>query len=147
MSLQWMTAADVMSAPAPAPSPRAAGTHVVHNVPADPLVYDAFKSDPVLAAAIERSGASWAEASIAELGKLIGSSELQELALAANQHAPLLHTHDRFGRRLDRVEFHPAYHELMRLSYASKGPFVGVDRQSSGSAGSARRALVSLEPG
>jgi putative acyl-CoA dehydrogenase len=120
MSLQWMTAADAMSAPTPAPSPRAAGTHVVHNVAADPLVYDAFESDPVLAAAIERSGASWAEASIAALGKLIGSSELQELARAANQHAPRLHTHDRFGRRLDRVEFHPAYHELMRLSYASK---------------------------
>jgi AidA-like protein len=87
MSLQWMTAADVMSAPTPASSPRAAGTHVVHNVPADPLVYDAFKSNPVLAVAIERSGASWAEASIAELGKLIGSSELQELARAANQQS------------------------------------------------------------
>ena len=38
----------------------------------------------------------------------------------ANHHKPVLHTHDEFGRRLDRVEYHPAYHELMRLAYASR---------------------------
>lgn len=120
MRLQVMTDANVVNAPAPTPSSRASGTHTVHNMPCDRLVYDAFQSDPVLAPAIGRAGASWSEPFLAELGVLIGSSELQDLASAANHHAPVLHTHDRFGRRIDRVEYHPAYHELMRLSYASR---------------------------
>jgi putative acyl-CoA dehydrogenase len=120
MSSQLLTATDVMIAPAPAPSPRATRTHEIRNMPFDPPVYNAFVLDAVLAATLRSSGASWVEASLADLGALIGSAELQELARAANKHTPVLHTHDRFGRRLDRVEYHPAYHELMRLSYASK---------------------------
>jgi putative acyl-CoA dehydrogenase len=111
---------DVMAAPTPAPCPRATGTHEVRNMPADLPGYNAFTSDPVLTAATGRAGALWAQGELSELGALIGSAELEELARAANKHTPVLHTHDRFGRRLDRVEFHPAYHELMRLSYASR---------------------------
>jgi putative acyl-CoA dehydrogenase len=110
----------VMATPAPAPSPRAARTHEVRNMPADPPDYNAFHSDAVLAAVIRSAGASWAEEPLGDLGGLIGSAALQELARAANEYAPVLRTHDRFGRRIDRVEYHPAYHELMRLSYASK---------------------------
>jgi putative acyl-CoA dehydrogenase len=111
---------DVMLAPAPAPSPRATRAYDVRNMPWTPLVYNAFTSDAVLAAVIRRAGAAWVDAALAALGTLIGSPELQELARAANHHPPVLHTHDRFGRRLDRVEYHPAYHELMRLAYASQ---------------------------
>lgn len=120
MSSPLLTAMNVMLAPTPAPSPWAAATHEVRNMPSDPIVFDAFGSDAVLAQALRRAGASWIEPSLAELGTLVGSAESQDLARAANQHVPVLHTHDRFGRRLDRVEYHPAYHELMRLAYASK---------------------------
>jgi putative acyl-CoA dehydrogenase len=111
---------DVLAAQAPGPCPRATGTHEVRNMPADLPGCNAFTTDPVITAAIGRSGASWAEPEVRGLGELIGSPGLEELARAANKCVPVLHTHDRFGRRLDRVEFHPAYHELMRLSYASK---------------------------
>jgi putative acyl-CoA dehydrogenase len=47
------------------------------------------------------------------LGAEAGSSAMQIHARLANQHAPVLHTHDRFGRRIDQVEFHPGYHALM----------------------------------
>ncbi|XSC48248.1 acyl-CoA dehydrogenase family protein [Bradyrhizobium sp. RDT10] len=54
------------------------------------------------------------------VGRLIGSAALCELAREANENKPILRTHDRFGRRIDRVEYHASYHELMRLAYASK---------------------------
>ena len=47
------------------------------------------------------------------LGAEAGSAEMQTHARLANQHAPVLHTHDRFGHRIDQVEFHPSYHTLM----------------------------------
>jgi len=109
-----------MTAPAPAPSPRARRTHDVQNMPFDEPDYNVFEADQVLAAVLRTSGASWIEPMLSEFGDLIGSSGLESLAAAANRQPPVLHTHDRFGRRIDRVEYHPSYHELMRLSYASK---------------------------
>jgi len=120
--LQMPIGADVLSAPAPAPSPNAArsSTHAVRNMPVDPPDYNAYGCDPALADLVASSDASWVGEQLTSLGALIGSAGLQELARAANEHKPVLHTHDRFGRRIDRVEYDPAYHELMRLSYASK---------------------------
>jgi hypothetical protein len=116
--LELLLGPDVMTAPAPAPSLRSTRTHEIVNV-FDPLVHDAYESDAVLSDVIARAGASWAEASLAEVGTLVGSAELQHLADKANRHTPVLHTHDRFGQRVDRVEYHASYHELMRLAYAS----------------------------
>jgi putative acyl-CoA dehydrogenase len=45
----------------------------------------------------------------------MGSARVLELGELANRHGPILHTRDRFGRRIDEVEFHPAWHELMRM--------------------------------
>src|SRR2546430_12020153 len=67
-------------------------------------------------AALRREGADWAEDGIGELGRLAGSARAQELGRQANENPPRLRTHDRFGHRIDEVEFHPAWHELMRLS-------------------------------
>jgi putative acyl-CoA dehydrogenase len=47
------------------------------------------------------------------LGAEMGSAEMQRHARLANAHPPVLHAHDRFGRRIDQVEFHPSYHALM----------------------------------
>ncbi len=52
-------------------------------------------------------------AGLPELGRLAGSAEVIELARLANIHEPVLRTHDRYGHRIDEVEFHPAWHELM----------------------------------
>ena len=52
------------------------------------------------------------------LGRFVLSPEAQELARLANTETPKLRTHDRQGRRIDLVEFHPAYHALMRRSVA-----------------------------
>lgn len=88
-------------------------THRVTNqVP--PLVdYDLFGSDPALQEALEREGAGWARDAASAFGKAIGSAETIALGEAAGRHAPVLHSFDRFGQRIDHVEFHPAYHALM----------------------------------
>lgn len=51
------------------------------------------------------------------MGDLVGSERVQILAAQANRYAPELKTHDRFGNRIDAVEYHPAYHELMALAF------------------------------
>lgn len=112
--------ADVMAARTPLPAPRARAAHQVGNMPFDLPDHDAYHADIALKGVIANAGATWAEAELTSVGRLAGSAEVAELARLANQHAPELHTHDRFGRRLDRVEYHPAYHELMRLAYRSK---------------------------
>jgi putative acyl-CoA dehydrogenase len=89
-----------------------AATHDVFNqVP--PLAGHDVAADPALLAAISTYGAAPVLPELHELGRLAGSAEVLEQARLANVHAPVLHTHDRYGRRLDEVEFHPAWHQLM----------------------------------
>jgi putative acyl-CoA dehydrogenase len=78
--------------------------------------YNLFKTDGVLVEALEREGAGWARARLEEFGRLTGTEEAIRWGFQANENPPLLHTHDRFGHRIDEVEFHPAWHSLMRLS-------------------------------
>jgi len=54
------------------------------------------------------------------LGELCGSAAMQAHARMANTHSPRLLTHDRFGRRIDQVEFHPSYHALMEAACAAR---------------------------
>jgi putative acyl-CoA dehydrogenase len=65
---------------------------------------------------MKREGADWAAARATELGAICGRPEVIELGVQANASPPVLRTHDRYGHRIDFVEYHPAYHELMRLS-------------------------------
>jgi putative acyl-CoA dehydrogenase len=95
-------------------------THEVTNQPPELEDYNAYDQDRVLVEAVHREGAGWAEDKIRQLGALVGSSRLQALARLANRHPPELRTHDRFGHRTDIVEFHPAYHELMRLAFGAE---------------------------
>jgi hypothetical protein len=62
----------------------------------------------------------WAWEKLRRAGAIVGSEEGQQLAPSANRHLPELRTHDRFGHRIDQVEFHPAYHELMRLIFSTE---------------------------
>jgi putative acyl-CoA dehydrogenase len=87
-------------------------THEVTNQPPPLVGYDA-SADPALLDALRREGAGWAEPGLRQLGLLAGSEQAQENGRLANEHPPKLRTHDRYGHRVDEVEFHPAWHELM----------------------------------
>src|SRR5689334_2151665 len=89
-------------------------THEVTNqVP--PLLYD-VADDPALLEGVRREDAGWAEDELHELGRLAGSEQGQEWGRVANENPPVLRTHDRYGHRIDEVEFHPYWHELMRVA-------------------------------
>jgi putative acyl-CoA dehydrogenase len=98
---------------------RAAATHEVLNQ-APPLEnYNVFESDRTLVESLRREGGDWAEERAREIGALAGSARLIRWGAEANENPPRLRAHDRYGNRIDEVEFHPAWHELMRL---------GIDR-------------------
>jgi len=88
-------------------------THEVTNqVP--PLVgHDPIAGDAALSEACLRHADATALASLAELGAIAGSEQALEWGRLANENPPRLRTHDRYGHRVDEVEFHPAWHELM----------------------------------
>jgi putative acyl-CoA dehydrogenase len=91
-------------------------THEVLNQPPPLVNYNPFSSDPVLTDALDRDGAQWARAQLTDFGSRIGGEEAIRWGFQANENPPVLRTHDRFGHRIDEIEFHPAWHELMRLS-------------------------------
>ncbi|WP_394841178.1 isovaleryl-CoA dehydrogenase [Pendulispora brunnea] len=91
-------------------------THEVANVPPALVDYNLFTTDRVLAEATEREGAGWATADLTAFGEKLGRAETIELGFLANRNLPILHTHDRTGRRRDEVEYHPSWHELMSIS-------------------------------
>jgi len=106
-----------MTPPEPAPSiPDRHATHVVKNQASAAVGFNAFDDDAVLSAAVARE-APWAAARCSELGRLAGDEAIQELARLANRNLPELKTHDRYGHRIDWVEFHPSWHELMALAW------------------------------
>jgi len=101
------------------PDERATGfaTHEVLNQPGPFENYNAYAGDTPLVEAVRVFAGDWAADHLKRAGTLVGSAEVQCLARQANRHLPELRTHDRFGHRVDIVEFHPAYHELMALIF------------------------------
>ncbi|MFI0776752.1 acyl-CoA dehydrogenase family protein [Streptomyces sp. NPDC021212] len=93
-------------------------THEVLNQ-APPLAGFSTADDPALLEALRRDGAEWAEPRVREVGARAGSAEVQDWARMAEEHPPVLHTHDRYGHRIDEVEYHPAYHRLMSVAVES----------------------------
>ncbi|MEW2577022.1 acyl-CoA dehydrogenase family protein [Streptomyces syringium] len=93
-------------------------THEVLNQ-APPLTGFTTADDPALLEALRRHGGGWGEAEVRELGARAGSQETQEQSRLAEAHPPVLRTHDRFGHRVDEVEFHPAWHALMAAAVES----------------------------
>jgi putative acyl-CoA dehydrogenase len=90
-------------------------THAVANQPPSLEDYDLFATDPVLPGIVRRK-AAWAEAELAAFGRALGSAETLEQGALANRNPPLLRAFDRYGHRIDAVEFHPAWHQLMGLA-------------------------------
>ncbi|MEW2318029.1 DNA alkylation response protein [Streptomyces bauhiniae] len=102
--------------PMPEQSPPPA-THDVTNQPPPLAPYDA-SADAALLEGLRREGAGWAEDGVRLLGLRAGGAEAQEWGELANRHEPELRTHDRYGNRVDEVEFHPSWHHLMRTAVA-----------------------------
>ncbi|MFH8341977.1 acyl-CoA dehydrogenase family protein [Streptomyces sp. AM6-12] len=90
-------------------------THDVTNQPPPLAPYDS-SDDTALLEGLRREGAGWAEEEIRRLGARAGSARAQDWAEQANAHEPVLRTHDRYGNRVDEVEFHPSWHHLMRAA-------------------------------
>lgn len=93
-----------------------AATHNVENQPGYLQNYNSFQSDTALQQALEREGAGDAHDDLLAFGQLAGSASSIELGFQANAHKPKLYTHDRYGHRVDYVEFHPSYHKLMNTA-------------------------------
>ena len=92
-------------------------TDEVINQPPPLTGGNAWRGDPLLIQLAERFSDP-VRKDLDALGKFVMTQEAQELARLANNDTPKLRTHDRQGRRLDLVEYHPAYHALMRRSIA-----------------------------
>ncbi|RKT54827.1 acyl-CoA dehydrogenase family protein [Saccharothrix australiensis] len=92
-------------------------THEVTNQPPPTAPYDA-SADAALLEGLRREGAGWAEDDVRRLGAHAGSPEAQRWAEEANAVEPVLRTHDRYGNRIDEVDFHPAWHHLVRVAVA-----------------------------
>ncbi|MFJ8392172.1 acyl-CoA dehydrogenase family protein [Streptomyces sp. NPDC094144] len=99
-------------------TPRSHPTALTHEVTnqTPPLTGHDVADDAVLLEGVRREGAEWHTEELHRLGRLVGSEEAQRWADQANDYEPVLRTHDRYGHRVDEVEFHPAYHELMDTS-------------------------------
>ncbi|OYY99887.1 MAG: DNA alkylation response protein, partial [Polaromonas sp. 28-63-22] len=117
-------------------------THDVINQSVPLVGYNLFETNRPLQAALEFNAPALDTTALGTLGAALGSADMQTHARLANTHAPELHSHDRFGRRIDTVEFHPSYHALMTLAtgaglhgtpWASPDP----DRQPNGEDSSA----------
>ncbi len=88
----------------------------VVNQPPPLEPYNLFASDIVLREAVRREQAEWAEGGLNALGVTLGRPETVKLGFDANRNPPQLRTLDRYGHRLDEVEFHPAWHELLAIA-------------------------------
>ena len=93
-----------------------ADTHELSNLSSELCDYNMYTEDAALTEAVRREGAQWAESELSAFGKMTGSADYLELGHLANKFIPELETHDRFGKRIDLVKYHPAYHQLMKTA-------------------------------
>lgn len=91
-------------------------THEVSNQPPEFAPRNLYATDTALREAALREGSDWLDAPLAALGEAVGSEQVLEWGEQANRFPPELTTFDRYGRRIDEVRFHPAYHALMTLA-------------------------------
>jgi putative acyl-CoA dehydrogenase len=118
-------------------------THSVTNQPPPLTGHDVYTADKALVAAVERHTDPGAldevRSELAALGRTSGSAQVQEWGTQANDNPPRLRTHDRYGHRVDEVDFHPAWHRLL-----GKGVSAGLTAAWNRPAGHVRRAAAFL---
>jgi len=90
-------------------------THEISNQAPELQDYNIFSRDAALKEGVQRGHAEWHAGQLERFGAELGSKEVLQLGELANHHLPELQTHDRFGRRIDQVDFHPSWHSLLAL--------------------------------
>ncbi|MEU9579233.1 acyl-CoA dehydrogenase family protein [Streptomyces chilikensis] len=99
-------------------------THSVTNQPPPLTGYDVYSADRALTDAVERhldpELLDEARRELSGLGRSAGSAQVQDWGRLANENPPKLRTHDRYGHRIDEVEFHPSWHQLMRKGISAQ---------------------------
>lgn len=108
------------------------GTHEVTNQPPPLEDYNLFASDTALKEALAREGAGWAEARVDAFGGELGQADTIRQGELANRFKPELRAFDRFGQRIDEVEFHPAYHHMMALNMRHGMPTIAWTAEQPG---------------
>lgn len=93
-------------------------THHVENQPPWRVDLDEYQLNGPLRDAVTAFGGGWADGELHEIGMQVGSAAFQRDATIANAHTPVAHTHDRWGYRLDEVEYDPAYHRVLAAALA-----------------------------
>lgn len=88
-------------------------THSVTNQPPPRVDLDEFATNRPLVEAVERYDAGWALPKLHEVGRHVGTAEFQNDAELANTVEPVLHAFDRYGNRIDEVEYHPSYTRII----------------------------------
>jgi putative acyl-CoA dehydrogenase len=121
---------------------RRRGTHEVTNQPPPLEDYNLFEQDPALVEAVEREGGGWGLEDLTAFGASVGGRPLR-LGVEADHNPPRLRTHDRFGHRVDEVEVHPAWTELLNLGIRAGIPSLPWRRPGPG-AHVVRGALLML---
>ncbi|HEY5210666.1 MAG TPA: isovaleryl-CoA dehydrogenase [Stellaceae bacterium] len=98
-----------------APPPEPFATPRPRNQPPPLQDYNLYRADTALQEAVGEGGADWADAELADFGRMLGRAETIEWGALANRNPPILHGYDRYGAPLDTVEFHPSWHEMLSL--------------------------------
>jgi putative acyl-CoA dehydrogenase len=91
-------------------------THEVFNQPPPLEDYNAFEADLALQAALAREGGDWGHDRALDFGAAVGSSEAREHSRRAQRNIPRLVTHDRYGNRVDAIDYDPSFHWMLRLA-------------------------------
>ncbi|MGR0221281.1 acyl-CoA dehydrogenase family protein [Agromyces sp. ZXT2-6] len=94
-------------------------THEVENQPPPRVGVDEFAANVPLVEAVARWGTDAAAPALHEVGALVGSAEFQRDAERADTRPPVLRTHDRWGNRVDEVDYDEAYHRVIRSAVAA----------------------------
>src|SRR5690625_3948479 len=123
-------------------------THSVDNQPAARDDVNEYTANPPL---VEVGGAFTPHAdehAVDEIGAHVGTAEFQQAAHLVNAEPPQLPAHDRWGHRIDHVEFHPAYHDIMRTSLGYGTHSLGWTKPGANAERAARFSLFAqIEPG
>ncbi len=94
-------------------------THAVTNQAPPRIDIDEFATNVPLVEAVNRYDAAWALPQLHQVGQYVGTAQFQHDAELANTFEPVLHAFDRYGNRIDEVEYHPAYHRIIGAAVES----------------------------